>query len=1298
LKLCVVFLGFLKYLHTILKTSNYNKVFFVSRDGFYLKIIYDLLRKEEESLPESSYFLSSRVLSYSASIIDKKSITYIANKDYFPTTLRHLLKVRFNFTDEMFQETQGSLKQFGFSSFDDDVVQHINHDNYVDFVLSYEKLIIKENKKNKQIFSSYIKSTNIDENSLIVDIGYAGSLQETLLTITGKKIDGLYFVVNEKIEQLKNNGLKYFSYISHQNNISSKFFQYVQLFELLFSATHPSVIGLNETENGFKPIYDPTNFSEKTNKVLSQIHKGSVSFVSEYLNKHKDKFLEFEEYNNEKILHNIFRFFENPDRLDCELFDEVIFEDNFGANKYSLITKDIEKLELEDNVLLSHGIWASASRKLINNTSSLSIQSSNKYIDELKSDMKIKPFYKNKDYLEQSSTTKYPFFNIILNIDEENVNTILTSINNQYYPYYCVVCCFNNDISNETKELLIYNKNTTYIIGEYKTTTLNENEWVLFADNSITFEPNLLIETYNYIMNNNVEIVYFDEDDLINGEYKNSKFKPDISPELMLSQPYYCGSLLFAKAKFLSNQSSVDYVIPETIFNALIKNVKIGHIPKILFHNIEIKPFTNYKKIIEQYLNTKKIDFEGVIEEEYSKKLSQPVYSVEFPNEGPEIAILIPTKNKYDVLKVCLDSLEMTSYKNYKVYIINNDSDEDDILEYFENTKHKVLTISSQNGVFSYSYINNEAAKLADEDYVLFLNNDVKVLTPNWLSQMVGLIQIDGIGQVGARLYYENDMLQHVGITNNIASYGLPAPSFKLIDGDSSGYLNYAKSIKNFSAVTAACMLTKKEVFFAMGGFDDNDFSVAYNDCDYGFKLTQNGYRNVVAPNAELYHYEGVTRGIGIGNDKPSEESSFIRKYKNWKDPYYNQNLTINSTDFSVRNTIVRTLPNQKFKCLMVSHNFEYEGAPLIQFEVAKGLKQTHNMDIAVLSPMDGPLREAYEKCGIETYTLNEFNLFNSNTPLDYENNLLNIKKQVKLINADIVCANTILSYWAIEIAHELNTPSLWIIHESEPPFEHLRDHSKLIESKGKVCINYPYKNIFVAHSTKELFESFNLKNNFEVIHNGFDTSRVTISLNESTRKSMRIKLDIIDKFVFICPGIISKRKSQMDAIKAFELLPSEIKSQIVILIVGDRKSPYSDEMHEYLNQSDSITQSNIKIIKETKEIGDFYNASDAFLFTSHLESFPKVIQEAMYLKLPIVSTNTFGIKEQVFHNSSALLCDIGDIKTLSQNMQEVFKDEALREKLVNNALSALDKLPTYDEMVKEYNEIMQQAYLIKVN
>lgn len=1288
-----VFLGFLHFLFKTISSQNYDKVFFISRDGYYLKESYDKLRESIPSLPASSYFYSSRALSYSASLIDNESILQVANKDYFPTTLKHLLTYRFNFTEKMFDACYENLLKNNFKSFEDQVIQHKNHKQFISFVNSCSELIIKCNTQTNINFKEYIKKSGITKNSAIIDIGYAGSLQMTLQKIAGINVDGIYYIVNKNIDQLKNNKLNFYTYIDKLDKTNEVFFKNVQLFELFFSATHPSIVGISSEQ---EPLFDTQQFDSETNFTLAKLHHGAIDFVESYLGHHLLLFKSINKYDSNLTISNILNFFKSPDELDCINFSGIVFEDNFGANKFPLLTKNTHILGMDDSKVQQLGYWVAASRKLAQlNIAFASTHKKNITIEPTDEKILI-PAYRKKDYQQKTNSSEKINFHFIIKVKDDAVEEILSQLKEQFYPYWTATFIVDNYQSQisahpDNERVNFSQKNLSKELIE----SLESSYFVIIEDN-ISLEPDLLVEFSKKLAQSDYDMIYTDHDYQVKQERQSPEFKPDFSPELLLSQPYYLGDMVcINKTMILSNEFDCDSLIDALAFYAVYKNKSVNHISKILYHNLySDKSIINHTSLIEDYLNKVDLEFESVFIQ--FKDNRKNIYSVKFKDYGPNVAIIIPTKNRFDLLKVALDSLKMTTYANYKIYIIDNESTDQDIIKFFAKTKHTILPIASPNGQFSYSYINNEAAKQVSEDYVLFLNNDIKVITKDWLSQMMGLIQIKGMGSIGAKLYYANNRLQHVGIINHVSSYGLPAPALKLIEGQANGYLNYAKSIKNFSAMTAACMLTPRHIFLDMGGFDDIHFSVAYNDCDYGFRLTQAGYRNAVATNAELYHFEGATRGIGVGNDKPSEEAAFIQQYKNWQDPFYNPNLTDEGTDFALGTKLYRTTPSQKFRCLFVSHNLNYEGAPLIIYEIAKGLKALGYIEPVILSPADGDLKSAYEELGIEVHILNTniMNLFSAKSESIYQKTLLSISDFIGTLNINVIVANTILCHWAIESAHILALPSVWIIHESEPPFTHLREHSKLLEKHGQQSIHYPYRVVFVANSTKDLFKPFNLGNNFTTIYNGFDPERVNIQMTEKIRLETRQELGIDDKFVFICPGVVSKRKAQIDALKAFAALPDEYKAKAALLIVGDRESFYSTRLHIYHKQMNSSFKNNIKIINETKDIGKYYNAADAFLFTSHLESFPKVIQESMYLGLPIVSTNVFGISEQVHHMSSALLCNPGDIKSLSKNIEEIMTNTELREKLKTNAFSALDKLPSYDEMINEYNNILQESFL----
>lgn len=1298
-----VLLAFVHYVYKTVQAKQYRKVFFISRDGFYLKLIYDRLRKYDPRLPESYYFLSSRIMSYGASMHDEEALRRVADKDYFPTTLRTLLVHRFGFDEALFGATASSLRKCGFDSFDDKVVQQSNHNNYVDFVMRNAQAIIRQNAGNARNFQAYVAQSGIDNDSVIVDIGYAGSLQSTLKAMMHLEVAGLYFVVNEKIEQLRREGLVYHAYIDEHDPLKPLFFKNVQLFELFFSATHPSVTGIDDA---MAPRYDASAFGSGSNAVLAGLHEGAMRFAELYLQNHFEAFALLERFNADIATQNLFSFFATPDFEDARLFEGVVFEDRFGANTYELITSDPEKLAMEDATLQAFGCWASASRmmKHAGYRPQSCVERSTLYTDVIGTANTPRAGFLQEDYRQKQLPRRHVItFHFIIELHDGEMVPVLESLEAQFYPHWTATFIADEQRNGSVVPAELAER----LSGRYRVVddTLSAavsrtvaGDWIVLMESPAVLRPDFLGEVFGMVHKEHPDVVYTDHDAQEESGLLLPAFKPDFSPELLLSQPYYFGAVVCVKRIFMQDTAyHHGSCIAALSFDAALKQKRVAHIPKVLYRAVDAQQDTlDYAPLIKRYLDDMDVRYDDVFVQEYSRACQRPVYTVRFNDTGPDVAIIIPTKNKLGILRNCLESLERTTYRNYRVYIIDNESDDKDILDYFDTIEHTVLPIASPGGVFSYAYINNTAVSSLDEELILFLNNDVEVIAPQWLSQMVGLLQIRGVGAVGARLFYGNGKLQHVGIVNHTAPYGLPAPAFKLIEGEAPGYLNYARSIRNFAAMSAACMLTRKELFVEMGGFDADDFPVAYNDCDYGFRLTGAGYRNVVAINAELFHLEGVSRGIGVGNDKPSEEAAFVRKYKDWVDPYYNPNLTQEETDFSIATRVVRTTPDRKLRCVIVTHNLNYEGAPLIQFEIAKGLKQRFGMEVAVLSPEDGALRSAYEHEGIEVQIAGSGigELLSVTTVGEYLRKQKTYAGILGKMKPDVVMANTVLGFWAIEAAHDLNVPSVWVIHESEPPFEHLREHNRALEAHGKKAMGYAYRNIFVARSTMQLFKRFDVRKNFLTIHNGFDASRIQIHLCEEARESARAALGIAEKFVFICPGVVSARKAQIDAVEAFDRLPKALKKSTVVLIVGDRKSDYSDALHAHCDTLDEASRANIHIVQETKEISRYYNASDAFLFTSHLESFPKVIQEAMYLGLPIVSTNTFGIAEQVYHGSSALLCDPGNVDMLSANMRSIIQDETLRNRLRENAYAALRKLPTYEEMVEQYNAVLQEAWL----
>jgi GT2 family glycosyltransferase len=274
-------------------------------------------------------------------------------------------------------------------------------------------------------------------------------------------------------------------------------------------------------------------------------------------------------------------------------------------------------------------------------------------------------------------------------------------------------------------------------------------------------------------------------------------------------------------------------------------------------------------------------------------RVSYPV-----PGPLPLVSLIVPTRNQARLLCTCVDGLlEKTAYKNIEVIIVDNGSDEAETLTYLEQIQKdpRVSVLRDDEG-FNFSRLNNRAVGLAKGSILGFVNNDIQVINAEWVHEMVSNLVRKGVGAVGARLIYPNGTVQHAGVTVGIG--GVADHMMRGISGQSIGYFCRAVLPQNVTAVTAACMLVDKDAFTEVGGFDEKEFSVAYNDVDLCLKLRKAGHLIVYTPYAELIHHESISRGY---EDTPEKKARFDREFAamrlKWgegltRDPYHNPNFT----------------------------------------------------------------------------------------------------------------------------------------------------------------------------------------------------------------------------------------------------------------------------------------------------------------------------------------------------------------------------------------------------------------------
>ena len=449
---------------------------------------------------------------------------------------------------------------------------------------------------------------------------------------------------------------------------------------------------------------------------------------------------------------------------------------------------------------------------------------------------------------------------------------------------------------------------------------LASGEFVGFLDHDDELASSALYEVVKLLNEDReIDFIYSDEDKVsLRGERLDPHFKPDWSADTLYSYNYITHFSVIRKAIIdklegfsKGYDGSQDY---DLFLRAIEITSKIAHIPKVLYHwrmvsqsvassdKVKSYAYVAAKKAIKDSLGRSKTEAE-VLDGPFVGS-----YRVKYKILGnPKVSIIIPTRDKVKVLQRCIQSvLDKTEYNNYEILIVDNQSREPQTFRYYEEIGSNLkVRIAKYDEPFNYSKINNYAVSLIDSEYILFLNNDTEVISREWLTAMLEHVQREKVGIAGALLYYPNNTIQHAGVIVGIA--GFAGHSHRHFSRNGLGYMRRAKLIQNLSAVTGACLLTKKSVFEEVAGFDEN-YSVALNDVDFCLKIRKSHYLIVYTPYAELYHHESLSRGYEDTEEKKirfrKEIEFFQRKWRDVLDkgdPYYNPNLTLDKEDFSIR-------------------------------------------------------------------------------------------------------------------------------------------------------------------------------------------------------------------------------------------------------------------------------------------------------------------------------------------------------------------------------------------------------------
>ncbi len=542
----------------------------------------------------------------------------------------------------------------------------------------------------------------------------------------------------------------------------------------------------------------------------------------------------------------------------------------------------------------------------------------------------LKNYEQIDDYQKQSYEPLISIVIPVYNIDKIYLSECLDSILNQTYQNFEIILVDDCSTKEETiSTLKEYETKDKRIIVKYRQENghiskasndglaLAHGEFVGLVDNDDVLRCDALAEVVKALNSNkHLDLIYSDEDKLdLQGKRCYPNFKSAFAPDSLLSSNYICHfavlrtSLLNKIGGFrVGYEGAQDYDL-FLRFTEQTTADKIYHIAKVLYHWRMVEGSTSMVIDNKNYaLERGKLALEDALRRRNISGIVHicedcPYYYIEYTlKKEPKVEIIIPTKDYASTLDKCLKSIyTKTTYQNFHITVINNNSNLPETFALFKKYQEKYdnFNVLDANMEFNFSKINNLAVKKTKSDYLLLLNNDVEVITPNWLELMVGYASQDHIGAVGAKLSYPDNTVQHAGVIVGLG--GVAGHAYTNINRNAVIWGGRLSVPYNYSAVTAACLMIKRSKFNEVNGLEE-DLKVAFNDIDFCLKILQKGYYNVCVPMVQLYHYESKSRGSDTTKEKQkrflSEVDYMTKKWgKNLtNDQFYNPNFSLESS------------------------------------------------------------------------------------------------------------------------------------------------------------------------------------------------------------------------------------------------------------------------------------------------------------------------------------------------------------------------------------------------------------------
>lgn len=828
--------------------------------------------------------------------------------------------------------------------------------------------------------------------------------------------------------------------------------------------------------------------------------------------------------------------------------------------------------------------------------------------------------------------------------------------------------------------------------------------------------PDALLEVAErFAAHATLELAYTDEDRMDDaGQRREPDFKPEWSPAFAVSG-LFPGQLCVVRRKRFVELGGLREPFESVAWYDLLLRLgdhlqasQVAHVPLVCYHAWDGIPreldlahpaYEQARAALAEAVARRRWDaapFLPEIGHHQRRRFHQLRWNKSILAQLP-VTIVIPTRDRLHLLQECVELLEETvDWRYVKLVIVDDHSRDTDALAYLERIQQRadlrctVVRLTDPHAPFNYSKLVNAARPHLDTPLVLHLNNDVNALEPGWLEEMAAWFLQSDVGVVGAKLIYPDRSLNHTGIV--IGPHGglADTPWAKMPEKEvPPAWHAVAREV---SAVTGACLLTRTDLYHELGGFDEGDFAVAYNDVDYCLRVRAAGRRVLYTPQAKLMHWGSATRGVTFDN---AEHVAWVKRYPGYRDPYFSPHLAVAGNRLQATTAAqIRAARSGPRRLLLITHNLGLEGAPLFLLEYATHLVRAEGMSVTVLAGREGPLRAAYEALGAKLAVIDPTPLMQATDEAGFSRQLAAISADIDWAQVDLVVCNTLFSFWGVPLARAAGRPSLFYVHESTSVFRafettlalnlHARVHAALAEAT---------RTLFLCRATQAYYADDD-RGNFRRVPSWIDLEAIAAFRATHTKAAMRRKHGLRDDEIVIANiGTVCERKGQHIFVRAIEQFNRHraAGAPVRFLMVGAREGLTLDLLRRDIAR---LGLPNVMLIPETRDVYDFFVAADLFVCTSYEESFPRVVMEAMGFRTPIVSTDVHGIPDLIGQRQDGYLVRPGEAAELARMMHTCLAKERSGKSLAPTAYSRVLRFHDAKRVLPWHADLAREAWL----